>query len=340
MDRRTLTASLDILSQQFVKDGPFATELRTMAYAVSQMSEEDLQVKMAEESVEAKKKAKMVKCPQCGGKVLEATGYCLKCKKKIKDMKVKKKKADDQEGWSDELDNAVTAAIVSDVTGTEYKVPESSEEVVEATEEKEAARKTINIDPVKLNRLMTVVEKEGLVEEGVSAEGLIEAVLDLLTEDKSLMQRAIKWLGRQQKKQPVQPEKSAQEQPSTEVDETEVVEEEAPDEKKEDKKAGKIKGPGVPDGTGPRSETGECPMKKEEEGKSAEESSEVNTDVLEASDEESTNTEIEGIQFSANGNIDPVEMSDKEAARLGSLFNFDPEMTPEEKEKFDQLHGK
>ena len=29
-------------------------------------------------------KAEMVKCPDCGSKVLKATGYCLSCKKKIK----------------------------------------------------------------------------------------------------------------------------------------------------------------------------------------------------------------------------------------------------------------
>ena len=29
-------------------------------------------------------KAEMIKCPDCGSKVLKATGYCLSCKKKIK----------------------------------------------------------------------------------------------------------------------------------------------------------------------------------------------------------------------------------------------------------------
>lgn len=31
-----------------------------------------------------KESAKTFKCPQCGTKVLEQTGYCVKCKKKVK----------------------------------------------------------------------------------------------------------------------------------------------------------------------------------------------------------------------------------------------------------------
>lgn len=36
-------------------------------------------------------KADMIKCPTCGGKVLKATKYCLKCKKKIGDKDEEKK---------------------------------------------------------------------------------------------------------------------------------------------------------------------------------------------------------------------------------------------------------
>jgi DNA-directed RNA polymerase subunit RPC12/RpoP len=57
-------------------------------------SKEDKKEDKKEESKEAGK-AEMIKCPDCGGKVLKATSYCLKCKKKIggkKEEKDEKKK--------------------------------------------------------------------------------------------------------------------------------------------------------------------------------------------------------------------------------------------------------
>jgi DNA-directed RNA polymerase subunit RPC12/RpoP len=39
----------------------------------------------------------MIKCPTCGGKVLKATGYCLKCKKKIDAKGEDKKEAPKKE---------------------------------------------------------------------------------------------------------------------------------------------------------------------------------------------------------------------------------------------------
>jgi hypothetical protein len=45
-------------------------------------------------------KAEMIKCPDCGSKVLKATGYCLKCKKKIKGGD--KKKDDDKDDKKDD----------------------------------------------------------------------------------------------------------------------------------------------------------------------------------------------------------------------------------------------
>ena len=44
-----------------------------------------LEVLAGEEDTTVKKEAaETMKCPTCGTKVLKATGYCLKCKKKIK----------------------------------------------------------------------------------------------------------------------------------------------------------------------------------------------------------------------------------------------------------------
>jgi len=152
MDRRTLIASLDVLSQSFDESDPIGTDLRTMAYAVSEMTDEELSARLAGKgmSVEAKKKAEMVKCPECGTKVLKATGYCLKCQAKtIKkdkdedgdkkdDKKDKKddKKDDKKKGkkamdfWSKAACEAVQRALIADVCpeGDEPEQPVKPEE--------------------------------------------------------------------------------------------------------------------------------------------------------------------------------------------------------------------
>jgi len=54
-----------------------------------------LEVLAGEEGIEKEAgKAETVECPDCGTKVLKATGYCLKCKKKVKSGD---KKEDDKE---------------------------------------------------------------------------------------------------------------------------------------------------------------------------------------------------------------------------------------------------
>lgn len=50
-------------------------------------------------------KAEMIKCPDCGSKVLKATGYCLKCKKKIKGSEKKEDKKDDNKKVEDKKDD-------------------------------------------------------------------------------------------------------------------------------------------------------------------------------------------------------------------------------------------
>ena len=137
MDRKTLIASMDVLSQQFDESDPIGKDLKTMAYAVSKMSDEELVAR----TVEAKKKMEMIKCPTCGGKVMAQTGYCLHCKKKIKDMK-KTATEVSSDFWSKEASDAVKKALLSDVCGMdepeEKKEPE--EEVpAPAPEEKEEA---------------------------------------------------------------------------------------------------------------------------------------------------------------------------------------------------------
>jgi DNA-directed RNA polymerase subunit RPC12/RpoP len=63
-------------------------------------------------------KAEMIKCPDCGGKVLKATSYCLKCKKKIggekKDDKGEKSEdKDDKKGADKEAKEMPTCAKCS-----------------------------------------------------------------------------------------------------------------------------------------------------------------------------------------------------------------------------------
>ena len=48
-------------------------------------------------------KAEMITCPKCGSKVLKATGYCLKCKKKISESKPKDKPKKDKDAIDDSV---------------------------------------------------------------------------------------------------------------------------------------------------------------------------------------------------------------------------------------------
>jgi hypothetical protein len=152
MDRKTMIASLDILSKNFKKgDDPIATQLRTMAFAMSKMSDEDLAKRLAlheetpeqeaqeeheksetpaEEAAEEKKEkgveaAKTFPCPKCGTKVLEQTKYCVKCKSKVKPGKKASEITDDF--WSVEASDVIARAMVSDVLGVDVMEPEEKE---------------------------------------------------------------------------------------------------------------------------------------------------------------------------------------------------------------------
>jgi hypothetical protein len=115
------------------------------------------------------------------------------------------------------------------------------------------------------------------------------------------------------------------------VPEAPKVEEKAPEapkveEKKDEKEAGKKKGPGIPDGTGPMSDTPQCPMsekkKAAEEPKIEEKPKEavtdnpptvVNTDVL-------ASLNYAGIEMEAAIMDEAGDMSDLEKANLAKLF--------------------
>ena len=201
MDRRTLIASLDILSKNFTESDPIATDLRTMAYVVSKMGDEELQSRMAAEapemSVEAK--ASTFPCPKCGTKVLEQTSYCVKCKKKVKPGK----KAAEEEICPTCGKNPCAC------------VKEASEEVIVKD--------------------YWTKEASDAVARALAAEvtGAIES--------------------------PVEEQQEEYEKSETPAEEK----------KEEGKEAGKIKGPGVPDGTGPMSGTPKCQMNKKEDKEAA-----------------------------------------------------------------------
>jgi hypothetical protein len=161
MDRKSLIASFDILSRNFKENDLIAKDLRTMAAAVSKMSEEEFSGRQASdapdfEEMKVEAKAKTFKCPKCGTKVLEQTGYCVKCKKKVKkaaeeespvkDEEVPEKeetpkdKGDDveatvQDFWTKEAMTRVAQGLV-----TEVLAMEGNEEDEEAKDDKEAKK--------------------------------------------------------------------------------------------------------------------------------------------------------------------------------------------------------
>jgi hypothetical protein len=147
MDRKTVIASMDVLAQHFYDENdPVATDLRTMAKCVAELSDAEYDSRLAS-SVEAKGKAETVPCPVCQTKILKQTGYCLKCKKKtLGGGGAEKEKEATVDLWSKEAADAVQQALVSDVVGTDDDAPPAEEApaekapVEEKKEEKESSK--------------------------------------------------------------------------------------------------------------------------------------------------------------------------------------------------------
>ena len=139
MDRRTLIASLDILSQNFKEEDPIGKDLRTMAYALSQETDEDVEKRLSSMTVEAKKKMKFVTCPKCGNKKV----ICMKCKgegTKEATEEVPEEASVEasvekpvEDFWTKEASEAVARALVSDVLGTSCQEEEEEEDDAAAT---------------------------------------------------------------------------------------------------------------------------------------------------------------------------------------------------------------
>jgi len=144
MDRKTLIASMDILSQSFTEEDPIGKDLRTMAYAVSKMSDEELQGRLTD--VEAGKGLPPWLMKDDKGNVVKNPDY----KKKAEETEPESKEATESEKvseeektvssdiWSKEASDAVQRALISDVIGD---VKANDEDTDDDEEGKEAGKK-------------------------------------------------------------------------------------------------------------------------------------------------------------------------------------------------------
>lgn len=121
MDRKTIIASLDVLSQTFKEDNPMAKDLRTMAYAVSKMSDEELESKLNVEAsawTDFVKKFKKEHPDMPMKKVLQEAGKAYKKEKKaVEEETIEAMEDDFADNWNKEAYDAVQDAIISDVLG-------------------------------------------------------------------------------------------------------------------------------------------------------------------------------------------------------------------------------
>ena len=134
MDRRTFIASLDILAQKFASEkDPIATDLRTMAFAISEMSDDEYGLRVALETAEGTDKTanawmdhlKKIRDENPGKSLKELIGIAKKT--------YKKEASETDEGiviedpWTKEASDAVAQAIIGDVIGTICEKKEKEE---------------------------------------------------------------------------------------------------------------------------------------------------------------------------------------------------------------------
>jgi len=310
MDRKALIASFDILSKQFQMDHPIATDLRTMAVAVSKMEDDELNQVLALEAEnfgcmitasegETAEETEMLHLAasdwikhvtQVGKKwKKENPGAKYNMKKVIQEAKKTWKKDDEEEDKPKKKSK---------------KAEDASHDESTETPEQEAA------ESVKTQKAEREKGQHTAVEWGKQADAAVAAAL------------------------------------------AEIL----------PKRAGKKKGPGRPDGTGPCSGTPACPenpgnapapavpvtpapvmaapvpvtpVAPEPEAKKEDESdktAEVDTSMLAAAGT------FEGVELSKNGTIDDEVMSAEEAARLASVLNFDVTQDLDQNDKV-KLHA-
>jgi len=294
MDRKTIIASLDVLSQNFDESDPIGEGLRAMAYTVSKMADEEFETRTA------KKKIEFVTCPKCGNKkVMKQTGYCIKCGKKgigkdeKKEDKDDKKKKANEDFWTKAASEAVALALVEDVVGT-------SDDAKEEDDEKEAKKAPVvpEEDEKEAKKAPVVPDEED--------EKEAKKVPVVPEEDE-----------KEAKKAPVVPEEDEKEAKKAPVvpEEDEKEAKKAPVVPEEDEKEAK-KAPVVPEEdekeARKKKEDDVCPPPEKEAKKEDTKKSKVNTDIL---------SNIEGIEMDLGAlSLDEVELTASDKEQLGQLF--------------------
>lgn len=334
MDRRTLIASFDILSQSFKKDDPIATELRTMAYAVSKMGDDELLNRLSEieegkdAGEEKTAKAETFKCPTCGTKVLKQTGYCVKCKKKVKpkqaaeeeiveekDAAKKKEEEKEMDKWSKEATDAVSRALVSDVFDIDISKKKAGKDKGPGVPDGTGPYGGTEKCPMSEKK----EEKEAKGDE--KAEKMEEKAQKLLEKAEKMEKGAEE--DKKADKQPEAGEKDPEEEPGRQPQEEGDIEEEHKEEdKKEDENNDK---------------DAACGKDHEDEKKEADKV--VDTDILSSVDIPATE-EFDGIEIgNPMASEDIGDISDNEKVMLDQLFrNADLErLNEDDKAKLDQL---
>lgn len=317
MDRRTLIASLDILSQTFKEADPIAKDLRTMAYAVSKMNDEELATRMAENAPENLDE----------GMDKSAKNPWMEHMKKVR---------------KENPDKSLKELI--GIAKKTYKKASEDEEIPSDEEISKMAEGLAETDDeVAAGDIENAVEDNWSVEAADAVQSAL--VSDILGEDISSCKEPAE---KEEKKESAEKKK-------------EEEEEKWADDDSQGKEAGKKKGPGIPDATGPYGGTDKCQMsekkkesddesekdaaeeeKKEsieekesakEEEKEAEEDKVVDTDIL-------ATIEFDGIELTNPMAITEVgEMSNEEKQRLSQLFR-DPEfekLSDDDRAKLEQF---
>lgn len=302
MDRKTLIASMDVLSQKFNEKDPIAKDLRTMAYAISKMSDEELQTRL-------NVAAETFKCPECGTKVLKQTGYCVKCKKKVEKGGKGKKAAEEEtkeaeeylnDNWSKEASDIVSQALVYDILGEKASGKKKGPGVPDGTGPWGGTSKC------QMNK---AEDKEEEKEDKKEAAGCNKS------ESEEKDEKEEKSAGKD-----YETERGRQPQEEGDIEEKHKKSELAEKDEPEEKEAAKKKGPGghTPDGTGPHGK-GMGPGEGKGDGSGLQEedkeAKEVDTNMLATID-------VDGIQLE-NRMIamdDVGDLSEDEQNRLSQLF--------------------